>query len=178
MVRCAVGSVRKHEGTGLLFIDFRHKGIRCREQTALPDTSANRKKVQKLLNRIEVEMSAGTFDYRRFFPGSKHASKFDNSIVPSQLNGVALSLVNALAQEAGQPLAGAVGTPLLKDFTETWFSEKEVEWRRSHKKVIRADLDGRIIPRWGDCEVGRIVRDLVMQQPCWVFTLGSTPLCR
>jgi integrase len=47
---------------------------------------------------------------------------------------------------------------LLRDFIETWYAEKEVEWRRSHKFNIRSDLDGRIIPRWGDFEVGRITK--------------------
>lgn len=48
-----MASVRNRKDTGLLFLDFYHRGIRCREQTALPDTPANRKKVQKLLDRIE-----------------------------------------------------------------------------------------------------------------------------
>ena len=60
------------------------------------------------------------------------------------------------ANRPGQ--AGVAGTPLLRDFAETWFAEKEVEWRRSHKKNVRADLDGRVIPRWGDWEVGRITK--------------------
>jgi integrase len=37
----------------MLFIDFYFRGVRCREQTALPDTAENRKKVQALLNRIQ-----------------------------------------------------------------------------------------------------------------------------
>jgi integrase len=58
-------------------MDFRLNGIRCREQTALTDTPANRKKVQKVLERIEAEIATGTFDYPRFFPGSKNAEKFE-----------------------------------------------------------------------------------------------------
>ena len=57
-----MGSVRARKNTGLLFIDFYYRSIRCREQTALEDTPANRKKVQKLLDRIEGEISLGTFD--------------------------------------------------------------------------------------------------------------------
>lgn len=154
-----MGSVRKREDSGLLFIDFRHKGIRCREQTALADNAANRKKVQKLLDRIEAEIRAGTFNYSRFFPGSRNAEKFDESMNPADAtNGAALAAACATGQEVGQSLAGVGGTPLLRDFSETWYSEKEVEWRRSHKTNIRADLDSRIIPRWGDWEVGRITK--------------------
>jgi hypothetical protein len=42
-----------------------------------PDTAANRKKVQKVLDRIEADIAAGTFDYRRYFPASKNAARFD-----------------------------------------------------------------------------------------------------
>ncbi|MFZ3262273.1 MAG: DUF3596 domain-containing protein [Thiobacillus sp.] len=153
-----MGSIRKREDTGLLFIDFRCNGTRYREQTALEDTSANRKKVQKVLDRLEAEMAAGTFDYPRFFPGSKNAEKF-NATPPATLpNQVVQAATQSLGQNAGPLTVGVAGTPLLRDFVETWYTEKEVEWRRSHKTNIRADLDGRIIPRWGDCEVGRITK--------------------
>ena len=36
--------------------------------------------------------------------------------------------------------AGVAGTPLFRDFAETWYAEKEVEWRRSHKINIRPDF--------------------------------------
>ena len=153
-----MGSIRKREDTGLLFIDFRYNGTRYREQTALEDTSANRKKVQKVLDRLEAEMAAGTFDYRRFFPGSKNAERFDETPPATLPNQVAQSVTQATGQNAGPLTVGVAGTPLLRDFIETWYTEKEVEWRRSHKTNIRADLDGRIIPRWGDYEVGRITK--------------------
>ena len=44
-----MGSIRKLEKTGNLFLDFRYRGERCREYTALPDTAANRKRLAKLL---------------------------------------------------------------------------------------------------------------------------------
>lgn len=92
-----MGSIRKREDTGLLFIDFYFKNIRCREQTALNDTSANRKKVQKVLDRIEAEIAAGTFDYRRYFPASKNAEKFDEAAPPASLNQIAVSVAGAIA---------------------------------------------------------------------------------
>jgi len=152
-----MGSVRKRDDTGLLFMDFRYKGTRCREQTALPDTVANRKKVQKVLDRIEAEITAGTFNYSAFFPGSRNAGKFGEAL-KSELAAPPLtqSTSGALAQAAGCAVTGASGTPLMRDFAETWYNEKEIEWRRSHKKGIRADIDSRIIPHWGDKEVGQI----------------------
>jgi integrase len=153
-----MASIQVRQRTGCLIMDFYFKGIRCREQTALKDTEANRKKVQKVLDRIEDETAAGTFEYRRFFPGSKNAEKFETA-------GITLSSPTSNAQEAGTHVAfqsaasiDVKTTVLLRDFVETWYAEKEVEWRRSHKFNIRADLDARIIPRWGNLEVGRITK--------------------
>lgn len=154
-----MGSIRKRDDTGLLFIDFRYRGIRCREQTALPEGAANRKKVQKVLDRMDSEIAAGTFDYRRFFPGSKNAEKFDDAVPLLPVSQVTQAVGGAMVQAgAVQASAGVAGTPLLRDFAATWFTEKEVEWRKSHKKTIRSDIDGRLIPKFGDWEVGRITK--------------------
>jgi integrase len=58
-----VGSIRRRPESGLLFLDFKYLGQRLREQTALPDTEPNRKRLQKALERIEGEIALGTFDY-------------------------------------------------------------------------------------------------------------------
>ncbi|MGM1053897.1 MAG: Arm DNA-binding domain-containing protein, partial [Pseudomonadota bacterium] len=44
-----MGKVRVRKETGKLYLDFFYQGVRCREQTALTDTPANRKKVEKLM---------------------------------------------------------------------------------------------------------------------------------
>lgn len=150
-----MASIRARKDSGCLFIDFRYSGISCREQTALEDNAVNRKKVQKLVDRIEAEIAAGTFEYSRFFPGSKNAERFS---APSEPNAAANKAVEIDATENGSDPAGVAVTSQLREFAEIWFSEKEIEWRSSHRKNIRADLDGRIIPRWGDWEVGRITK--------------------
>jgi hypothetical protein len=61
-------SIRSRSDNGLLFMDFRYLGKRCREQTLLPDTPANRKKLEKVLSRIESEIEASTFKYEVYFP--------------------------------------------------------------------------------------------------------------
>lgn len=63
-------SVRARKDNGLLFFDFRFNGERCREQTLLPDTPANRKKMERVLATIQAQLSAGTFDYAATFPHS------------------------------------------------------------------------------------------------------------
>ena len=69
-----MSSVRNHLGT--LFFDFRYRGVRCREYTKLPDTAANRKRMQKILDQIEQAIVTGTFQYADFFPGSALVEKF------------------------------------------------------------------------------------------------------
>jgi len=63
----AMGSVRTRPETGLLFLDFKYQGQRMREQTALPDTVVNRKRLQNALERIETEIALGSFDYQKTF---------------------------------------------------------------------------------------------------------------
>ena len=141
-----MGSIRRRTDNNLLFLDFRYRDIRCREQTALPDTAANRKKVQKVLDRIEADIAAGTFDYRRYFPASKNAARFDAA--PA---GTATVTVAAPSAPTVSP------TPLFKDFAETWYLEKEVEWRKSHRITIRRELDS-LISRFGEKAVGQITK--------------------
>lgn len=62
-----MGSIRRLESKGTLFLDFRYAGQRLREYTALPDTPTNRKRLQKALDRIEAEIALGSFDYQKTF---------------------------------------------------------------------------------------------------------------
>lgn len=146
-----MGSIRKHNQTQNLFFDFRFKGVRCREYTVLPDTSSNRKKMLKLMDNIESSILLGTFNYRQFFPSSKNAAKFD---------AITSGVTEAEVPAPSTPMTEAVtkSTPLFKDFAETWFSEKSIEWRASHKKTVRDVIDKRLCPRFGDQEVGRITK--------------------
>ena len=142
-----MASIQLRKETGTLIIDFYNQGVRCREQTALPDISANRKRLQKVLERIEYEIAAGTFNYRQFFPNSRQATRFDQAAQPAT---VATTVIQPTAVVAAQT------TPLFKDFAEVWYQEKEVEWRRSYKAAIRRELDSSLIPTFGEMEVGQI----------------------
>jgi integrase len=156
MAEFAMASVQVRKETGCLILDFYYQGKRCREQTALPDTPANRKKVQKLLDKIEEEMSLGTFDYARFFPNSKQLARLEETPMATAVKAVSAAI-------AGVPYPGTNGvdldaTPLFRDFAETWLSEKSVEWRKSYRDQVRQDLDRTLIPRFGERVVGRITK--------------------
>ena len=145
-----MGSIRHRNDNHLLFIDFYWKSCRCREQTALVDSPANRKRLQKVLARIEEEISLGTFSYRKFFPNSKNAAKFDQ--MPLGADRPAGGGQPATISNASTP------TPLFKDFAELWYAEKSIEWRTSHKKTVRDDIDKRLIPRFGEQMVGEVTK--------------------
>ena len=145
-----MGSIRQRPDSGCLFIDFRFRGARCREQTTLSDNSANRKRLEKVLTKIETEISLGTFDYQRFFPGSKNAEKFDDGILSDNRD--------AATEASGSAGVTTSNTPLFSEFVEIWFAEKVVEWRHSHRINIRSDLDKVLIPRFGEKAVGNIFK--------------------
>ena len=110
-----MGSIQVRKENKRLILDFYYRSIRCREQTALEDTPANRKKVQKLLDRIEGEISLGTFDYQRYFPSSRNAARFRQSPMASAMQALGSAVSgNRSAQHANG--VGSVHTPLFKEF--------------------------------------------------------------
>ncbi len=144
-----MGSIRVHGQTGALFFDFRHRGERCREYTALPDTPANKKKLEKVLKIVEAEIATGTFEYRRYFPTSRNATKFD---APPETASTVATVMQGEVQDPG------TATPLFGEFAETWYAEKEVEWRRSYRTTMRQSFDRYLLPRFGEKAVGRITK--------------------
>lgn len=150
-------NVRKE--TGKLVIDFTYRGVRCREQTALGDSAANRKRVEAVLKKLREAIAAGTFIYGEFFPGSAQAARFagSESTSSSTLVPKAMTEVVAAAELAAMP-----ATPAFRDFVTTWLAEHQIEWRRSHIKVLNSTLDGHLLPAFGDKPVGTITKSDVL----------------
>jgi integrase len=147
-----MGSVRTLASRGTLFLDFRYRGQRCREYTALTDSPANRKRLHKVMDKIEAEIASGIFDYQATFPGSD---------VPPELAAQGPAIATQEVQTA-QPVSvvplPALGPvlPTFRDFTTTWLAEHQIEWRRSHVKVLVSTLQGHLLPAFGDRPVGSI----------------------
>ncbi len=123
-----------------LFFDFRYRGQRCREQTKLKDTPQNRKTMQRVLAKIEAEITLGTFNYATYFPGSTNAKKFVDS-APSTA-----------------PVRPGHSTPRFAGFANTWYDENEVGWRSSHAATVRSTLDRHLIPCFGDQDIAQIAK--------------------
>ncbi|MEY8198639.1 MAG: DUF3596 domain-containing protein, partial [Colwellia sp.] len=142
-----MASVRSRKGSNRLFMDFRYQGQRCRELTALENTPSNMKKLEALLKRIEAEITLGSFEYGKYFPGSANIAKFAQP---------ALATLNADSNKRGK---GA----FFKDFCEVWFAEMESTWRRSYRSTVRGILDRQLVPVFGTKEVGSIIKADLLQ---------------
>lgn len=156
-----MASIQIRKETGCLILDFYYQGIRCREQTSLTDTPANRKRLEKLLTRIEEEISLGAFDYARHFPSSKVAKKFACTPMADAVKSLGTVLAGGDVP-ISNGVENGLDTPLFKDFADTWFSEKQVEWRQSYQASIKEVLDRHLIPKFGDQRVSRITKAEVL----------------
>lgn len=148
-----MAKVRARKDNGLLFLDFYYRGVRCREQTALPDTAENRRRVQSLMSRISKEIKQGLFDYAATFPGSPKAAQF---AAPAPAVGGILP-----ASPGGNPLPAAPAcpdTPIFSDFSVTWRKEMAPQWRRQHRDSVDATFDAHLLSEFGDRPVGSITK--------------------
>jgi integrase len=136
-----MASVRVRKETGLLFFDFVYEGKRCREQTALPDTPANRRKAKKLLERIEAEITLGSFEYGRYFPNSPRAAEFSHR----------------------EPEAPGTDSPRFREFAQTWLAEMKPQWRATHYESVCTSLNKYLLPAFGEQEVATITKPDILE---------------
>ncbi|MGP4120723.1 Arm DNA-binding domain-containing protein [Psychrobacter aquimaris] len=114
---------------GKLVVDFYYMGKRCRETTNLTDTPANRKKLEKVIEKMEAEITLGLFNYAKYFPKSDKAAEM-----------VALNDRKECIN---------TNTPSFEQFAELWFLEKEIEWRDTYKRKIKEIIDMYLIIKFG-----------------------------
>jgi integrase len=142
-----MGSIRSRPETGALFMDFKFQGQRLREQTTLADNPANRKRLQKALDKIETDIALGTFDYEKTF--GKPLPQRDAKDAP---NNAELSPTVLAAQQV------AVQSPVFREFADQWFGETEITWRRSYKITQRGALDKYLLPSFGDKTLAMVTK--------------------
>lgn len=138
-------SIRKETNT--LYLDFRYMGKRCREQTTLKATVANKRKLEKLLIQIESEIIAGTFRYAMRFPESKMSGYF--SEIEQKTYDPDLWLEQQGRKEA----------EVFSVFVETWFKHNKVSWRRSHIINVESIINKHYLPFFGDKKIDSITRN-------------------
>lgn len=126
----------------MLCIDFRFKGMRCRERTGLPDNELNRRKLKQFCQRMEAQITLGQFNFCKTFPNSARCDYF-----------------RQLAQREALYKAGC---PAFTEFAEQWYLEKQAEWRTSHKETVRQILDLHLLPTFGKIAVNMITKNEIM----------------
>jgi integrase len=148
-----MGSIRKLESQGTLYMDFRCQGRRFREYTSMADTVSNRKRLQKALDRVETEIALGTFDYEKTF--GKPLPLLEPKLSDASQEGSAKS--------GAHQVFSRNGTPLFRDFAKQWFMEVEVSWRRSYRITQRGVLDKYLLSFFGNKEVGHITKADILE---------------
>ena len=129
--------------SGRLQLDFRYRGIRCREQTSLSDTEANRRRMRKLLDKIDAEILLGTFDYRTYFPNSRKVTQF--------------------AEQDERRAEALSRTPKFETFAEAWLDENEVRWRRSYFATTSGTVRKYLTPKFGEQYLDQIKRGEILE---------------
>ncbi|MDH6302517.1 integrase [Polynucleobacter sphagniphilus] len=155
-----MSNIRIRKETGRLFLDFRVFGIRCREQTELLDSKANRKLLAKLDENIKVAVTNGSYRHEHFFPMSKRIAEVEEArlaISAPAINKAPANLALIITgMPSDQPSSTHRQSPLFCDFANQWYSEMEVGWKRSHRTTTRGALDNSLIPQFGSRPVNEI----------------------
>lgn len=120
---------------GRLYIDFRWRGVRCREATRLTDTPEHRAEARRLSRQIDGELAAGTFDYASRFPRGPRASVF--------------------ATPAPD------GPPRFTDYVRRWLEDKAARISAGTAYDRRRIVEGKLIPAFGERLVSDITEEAV-----------------
>lgn len=137
-----MASINARKDTGKLYFDFRYRNVRCREQTDLKDTPANRKRMNAVLERIQASILLGNFNYREMFPNSSMLKKIDAT------------------EQATLNIEDQV--PIFEDFAELWFNESKVQWRKTHLSSVFQIINQRIKPFFNGIRVDQIKKQQIL----------------
>ena len=147
-----MGSIRARKESGKLYFDFRYKNKRCREQTNLSNTTANKRQLNTILSRIEAEITLGNFEYANYFPNSPLVQHFSSSTVNS--------------------ISTQTDTPIFSSFVPIWLNEMKIQWRNTHYEAIKSTFEIHISPFFGDMLLGEITKAQVLE---FRASLGALP---
>lgn len=135
-----MASINARNDTGKLYIDFRYRNIRCREQTELKDTPQNRRKLHLFVERIEAEILLGQFNYAATFPNSRVLKK--------------LQKIDRHDSEAH--------VPTFQTFSNIWFDEMSIQWRESYRKTVDKLMTLRLLPHFGEYQLNQITKSQLL----------------
>jgi len=161
----AMGSIRTRNESNTLFFDFRFRSIRCKELTKLKPSKANIFKLEAIMKIIQKEIDEETFSYRKYFPNSKRADLFEG--VQAKITPATTDELIAGAQVAAQVMSrtgvkqaivNIDGMPSFSEFSDLWFTEREVDWKRSTQSKVKDILIKHLVPRFRGRRVHEITK--------------------
>jgi len=141
-----MGSVRSRKG--ILFFDFRYQGMRCREQTLLDDTLANRQRLEVFMEKIDREIKQEAFVYEKYFPNSTNLARVEKTL--------SFEKAGTAATQKGE-------SPLFREFVDEWYLENEVAWKISYQKTVKGNIECHLMPLFGDKEVSHITKGDILK---------------
>lgn len=151
--------VRARKDNNRLFFDVAMKGNRGREQTTLEDTFENRKMMQKMADKMNAEITLGTFDYGKYFPNSPRAQKFAfTSATDDQPDAIMSS-----HQIHAPYMHPDVDTPRLTQWFDQWVEENEASWKGTYQEKLTMIFNKYISPVLGKKKVSDITKTEVLQ---------------
>ncbi|PNK61527.1 site-specific integrase [Psychrobacter sp. FDAARGOS_221] len=127
-----------------LYIDFRYFGKRCREQTLLTDTKANRKRLANFIEKMEAEIKLGSFEYEKHFPQSKKLAEFK-----------ALELIRASNSHDDANIN-------FEKFSRIWLEEMKPQWRPSQIQNVEDIFRIYLYPKFGMLPINTISKAMIM----------------
>ena len=142
-----------------LYIDFRYCNVRCREQTLLNNTTANQRKLTKLLNQIDADIRLGCFVYSEYFPESNLAARFVKQDIQARRKKEELL---GIYKTAAKELQGITSISF-EDFANEWFAENEVRWKTSYINSMKIYLFSYLVSEFGEINVDQISRPDILK---------------
>jgi integrase len=116
---------------GRLYLDFRWRGVRCREATRLTDTPDHRADLRRKARQLDGEIAAGTFKYAKWFPRGPRAALF------------------APTTEEGPPLYSL--------YVRRWLTDTSARLSAGTAYDRYRIIEGKLIPFFGERRVSQIL---------------------
>ena len=129
---------------GKLVLDFTLNGLRLREQTSVKDTKTNRKKLDKVLKQILVDIENHCLEYRVYFPQSKLLGKIQK-----------IQLEQSFETNQVSPTVDA--------FAAIWFQQQAPLLRPHTLSGYQNYYLKRIRPYWENTYLASISRDDILK---------------
>lgn len=132
-----MGNIRVTEA-GYLYFDFFCKGVRCREYTELKNTPESLKLMNEAMRKIDGEISLGTFNYSRYFPGSRNELKILDTNTGS-------------------------GRLSFEVYADRWYKNNKVAWKPSTRRDFDSILNLHLIPYFKGKALTEITKSMIKE---------------